>query len=163
LREEILGDVGPKEGLVDPLPEVVVILDLLDDYETVVLSLEEVVVLIVDEVVHSTGILPIRLLLSRVAVERISTILISLVLHECLREECLVVILDLVDEFFHFSLEFEFELFLGVYHGLRPLHLRLGGLSDIKCISILLKLMNWLSCLLAKKGRSLTLMSSQFI
>lgn len=94
----------------------VVILDLLDNYQAVVLSLEEVVVFIIDEVVHRTGILPIRLLLSRVAVEGICTILISLVLHECLREECLVVILDLVDEFFHFSLEFEFELFLGVNH-----------------------------------------------
>jgi hypothetical protein len=139
---------------------VVVILDLLDNYETVILSLEEVVVFIVDEVVHSTGVLSIRLLLSRVAVERISTILISLVLHECLGEECLVVILDLVDEFFHFSFEFEFELFLGVDHGLRPLHLRLRGLSYIKCISILLKLMNWLSHALAKMTRSLTLMGS---
>ena len=138
MSKEVLGDIGPIKGLVNPLPEVVVILDLLDDYQAVVLSLEEVVVFIVDKVVHSTGILSIRLLLSRVAVERVSTILSSLVLHECLREECLVVILDLVDEFFHFSLEFEFERFPGVDHGLRPLDLRLRGFSDIKCISILL-------------------------
>lgn len=125
MSKKILGYIGPKEGLVNPFPEVVVILDLLDNYKTVILSLEEVVIFIVDEVVDSTGILPIRLLLSRVAVERVSTILSSLILHECLREECLVVILDLVDEFFHFPLESEFEKLLGVNHLLRPLDLRL--------------------------------------
>ena len=97
MSEEILGDVGPKEGLVNPLPEVVVILDLLDNYETVILSLEEVVVFIVDEVVHCTRVLPILLLLGGVAVERVCAVLSSLVFHEGLREEGLVVSLDLVD------------------------------------------------------------------
>ncbi len=136
MTKEILGDIGSKEGLVNPLPEVVMILDLLDDYQAVILSFEEVVVFIVDEVVNSTRVLPNLLLLSGV-VERISPILRSLVLHECLREECLVVILDLIDKFFHFPLEFEFEQFLGVDHSLRPLDLSLRCLSDIECIPVL--------------------------
>ena len=94
------------------------VLDLLDDYQAVILRLEEVVVLVVDEVVHCTRVLPIRLLLGGVAVERVSAILSSLILHEGLREEGLVVSLDLVDQVFHFSLEFEFLLFLGVEHRL---------------------------------------------
>jgi len=137
LGEEVLGDVRPKESLVDPLPEVVVILDLLDYYKAVVLRLKEVVVLIVDEVVHCTRVLPILLLLGGVAVERVCAVLSSLILHEGLREEGLVVSLDLVDEVFHFSLEFEFLLFLGVEHRLRPFHVSLGSLSDIEYISIL--------------------------
>jgi hypothetical protein len=137
LGEEVLGDVRPKESLVDPLPEVVVILDLLDNYKAVVLRLKEVVVLIVDEVVHCTRVLPILLLLGGVAVERVCAVLSSLILHEGLREEGLVVSLDLVDEVFHFSLEFEFLLFLGVEHRLRPFHVSLGSLSDIEYISIL--------------------------
>lgn len=137
MGEEVLGDVRPKESLVDPLPEVVVILDLLDNYKAVVLRLKEVVVLIVDEVVHCTRVLPILLLLGGVAVERVCAVLSSLILHEGLREEGLVVSLDLVDEVFHFSLEFEFLLFLGVEHRLRPFHVSLGSLSDIEYISIL--------------------------
>lgn len=125
MSEEVLGDVRPKEGLIDPLPEVVVVLDLLDDYQAVVLRLEEVVVLIVDEVVHCTRVLPIRLLLGGVAVERVCPVLSSLVFHEGLREEGLIVSLDLVDQVFHFSLEFEFLLFLGVENRLRPLHVSL--------------------------------------
>lgn len=137
MGEEVLGDVRPKESLVDPLPEVVVILDLLDNYKAVVLRLKEVVVLIVDEVVHCTRVLPILLLLGGVAVERVCAVLSSLILHEGLREEGLIVSLDLVDEVFHFSLEFEFLLFLGVEHRLRPFHVSLGSLSDIEYISIL--------------------------
>ena len=121
MGEEVLGDVRPKEGLVDPLPEVVVVLDLLDDYQAVVLRLEEVVVLIVDEVIHCARVLPILLLLGGVTVERVCAALSSLVFHEGLREEGLVVSLDLVDQVFHFSLEFEFLLFLRVEHRLRPL------------------------------------------
>ena len=125
MGEEVLGDVRPKEGLVDPLPEVVVVLDLLDDYQAVVLRLEEVVVLIVDEVIHCARVLPILLLLGGVTVERVCAVLSSLVFHEGLREEGLVVSLDLVDQVFHFSLEFEFLLFLGVENRLRPLHVSL--------------------------------------
>ena len=140
----------------------VVVLDLLNDYQAVILRLEEVVVLVVDEVVDCTRVLPIRLLLGGVAVERVSAILSSLILHEGLREEGLVVSLDLVDQVFHFSLEFEFLLFLGVEHRLRPFHVSLGSLSDIKCIPILLKLLSWLSHALGKKARHLllTLMGS---
>ena len=100
------------------------ILDLPDNYQAVILSFEEVIVLIVDEVVNSTRVLPILLLLSGV-VKRVSTILRSLVLHEGLREKWLVVILDLVDKFFHLPLEFEFDQFLGLDHSFRSLNFSL--------------------------------------
>ena len=162
MGEEVFRDVRPKEGLVDPLPEVVVVLDLLDDYQAVVLRLEEVVVLIVDEVIHCARVLPILLLLGGVTVERVCAVLSSLVFHEGLREEGLVVSLDLVDQVFHFSLEFEFLLFLGVQHRLIPFHVSLRSLSDIECIPILGKLLRWLSHALGKKARRLllTLMGS---
>ena len=100
------------------------ILDLPDNYQAVILSFEEVIVLIVDEVVNSTRVLAILLLLSGV-VKRVSTILRSLVLHEGLREKWLVVILDLVDKFFHLPLEFEFDQFLGLDHSFSSLNFSL--------------------------------------
>ena len=104
----------------------IVVLNLSDDYQSVIFCLKEVVILIVDKIVDCASIFPVLLVLSRV-IKRISTVLSSLILHERLREEGFVVILDLIDKLSHFSFELEFENFFGFCHHdlLRPIILRL--------------------------------------
>lgn len=89
-----------------------VILDLLYHYQTIVLCLEKVVVLVIYKVKHCARVFIILRVLSRI-VERVLSVCKALVLHEGLREEMLVLTLDLCDQLTHFSLEFEFnDLFI---------------------------------------------------